>query len=185
MKKYLILMIMSLISLNVCAGSKVQELVNRLTHTLEFGYDDRSQEFYDRRIAHGIYDGDDIQEMLKLVNYTTQDMLKSIIDDYTKQVKNPYAKHMIKVWDQKLNMTLLDVVLLDEAHIKYYERGCGPSNHEERKAVKSRLKYLIALLKNRGFKQTIPNNKLECVVVILEGDCPDCVACDLKHMGLK
>ncbi len=185
MKKYLIFMLISSISLNVCAGSKVQEFVDRLEYTLEFGYDECSQELYNRRIAYGMYDGDDIQEMLKLVNYTTQDMLKSIIDEYLKQVKNPYAKHMIEIYDQKINMTLLDVALLDKAYTSYNERRYGLDNSEEAKACKGRLKYLIALLKRRGFTQTIPNNKLECVMVCLEGECPDCVACDLKHMGLE
>ncbi len=179
MKKYLIFTLMSLVSLNVCAGSKMEELVDRLTYTLEFGYDDRSQELYNRRIAHEIYDCDDIQQMLESVNYTTQDMLKSIIDDYVKQVKNPYVKHMIMVYDQKINITILDLVLLNKVQVY-------PDNSKERKVFESNLKFLIVLLKRYGFKQTIPNSKLKRVATYLdEGECPDCVAFELAKMGLK
>ena len=181
MKKYLILMIMSLISLNVCAASKVQEFVDSLDHALEFGCDGK--------IVKDVFASRDDAtiDMLESIisNYPMKDMFEFIIDDYIRQVKNPYAKYMIEVLDEEINITILDAALLDKAYTSYNERRYELDNSEDAKAFKSRLDSLIALLKKRGFKQTIPNHKLECVVVILEGDCPDCVACDLKHMGLK
>ncbi len=215
MKKYLILMLISLISLNVCAGSNVQEFANRLTYAFEFGYDDLylSQEWDKRLIAlmsECGYEGDNIPELtkdnqewffglisdkdnqkwLEAIDYTTQNIQEFIIDDYTKQVKNPYAQHMIMISEQEINMTILDFALFQKEHISYHCSDNGryePDKYEE--AAMSWMESLIALLKRRGFKQTICNKTLKCVVVCLdelrEGKPPCCVADKLRRRGLK
>ncbi len=178
MKKYPILVLISLIALNLCARSNVQGFVDRIGDTLEFGYDSKKVQ----DVFASLNDDATIDMFESIINnYPIKDMFEFIIDDYMEQIKNPYAKYMIEVFGQKINITLLDFALLNEAAVRYNAQMYKPDSNKEAKEAE----LLITLLKDRHFKQTISNNKLECVVVCLEGECPDCVACELKHMGLK